>query len=439
MALNRMLRTGLCSLRPKALALSSSRCMASQIKSPTLNPQTIETVKATAPVLADHGYNIMTTMYERMLPEHPSVSELFNPSHQVTMPGQSKASQPWALACAVHAYAKYVDDLGVLAEAVERVAQKHTSLQIKPEHYAVVGECLLWAIKEELGDAATPEIMTAWEEAFGFLANVFITREEKLREEKKNQVGGWVGWRNFVVDDKVMECDDVASFYFRPEDGGKLPTFLPGQYIGIRIETPEFNTQRNYTLSNAPGQDKFRITVRREAPRAEGAPEGVVSSYLHDKVEIDNVVQLSVPCGDFTMNVDHDKPIVLLSGGVGITPVLAMLEYLIEKGVTNKIVMMNVSRNPNVEPMHDLLAKYRRKHLNLIIKTLYDDGPGMYPQGPITMDKLDQVLMQRDCHYYFCGPTGFMKAIYQGLLNEWNIPKGQIHYEFFGPHDDLLS
>eukprot|EP01083_Nonionella_stella_P025069 69059_1 len=415
-------------------SLAESRYMKSH-----LNPLTIQTVKSTAPLLAERGYEIMRTMYDRMLVEQPEVAELFNKTHQVVLPGDVKAAQPWALACSMHSYASLIDDLDAYKADIERIAQKHVSLCVKPEHYKTVGAYLLWAIKEVLGDAVTPAVANSWEEAYGVLANIFIAREENIREEKSRRPGGWVGWRNFIVDDKIKECDDIYSLYFRAEDESKVPpTFAAGEYIGIRIETPEFVAQRNYTLSMAPGRHRLRITVRRGVPRVNGAPEGVVSCYLHDKVQIGDVVKVSVPCGEFTIKADHDKPIVLISGGVGITPLLAMLEYLLENNVKNSIVMLNASRSPNVEPMHGLLDKYRQKHLNLTVKTLYDDGPDSFPKGPVTMEKLDDAIAHRDCHYYFCGPTGFMKAIYKGLLTQWKIPKEQIHFEFFGPYDDLL-
>lgn len=360
-----------------------------------LSQETIDTVKATAPVLAEHGYAITRTMYKKMLSENSEVKALFNPSHQVELPGDVRARQPWALACAVHAYAAHVDDLEALADAVERIAHKHVSLYVLPEHYPIVGENLLWAIKEVLGDAATPQVMGAWGEAYGVLADIFIERERQLREEKAKAAGGWEGWREFEVSKKVVESEEISSFYLSPKDKGILPEFLPGQYIAIRVEAPTFTTQRNYTLSGSPNKDNFRITVKREPPIVADAPPGQISHYLHDVVEVGDVLKVGVPCGDFFLEVKDDKPIVLLSGGVGITPIVSMLEWLIENKVKNNIVVISTARNPDVEAMHGQLRKYRRKHLNLIIKTLYDDGPEEYPKGKISSDShLSHLLMK---------------------------------------------
>ena len=356
-----------------------------------LSQETIDTVKATAPVLAEHGYAITRTMYKKMLSENSEVKALFNPSHQVELPGDVRAKQPWSLACAVHAYAANVDNLPALSEAVERIAHKHVSLYVLPEHYPIVGQNLLWAIKEVLGDAATPEIMKAWEEAYGFLADIFIQREKELRDSKAAVEGGWEGWRNFTITKKVEESDEISSFYLVPEDKGPLPSFLPGQYIAVRVEAPTFTTQRNYTLSGSPNKENFRITVKREPPIIDDAPPGQISNYLHDVVGEGDVLKIGVPCGDFCLTVEDDKPIVLLSGGVGITPIVSMLEWLIDNKVKNNIIVVNTARNPDVEAMHGQLRKYRRKHLNLMIKTLYDDGPADYPKGKQTLRLIEDI------------------------------------------------
>lgn len=402
----------------------------------SLSQETIDIVKATAPVLQEHGYTITRTFYKKMLSENSDVKAMFNPSHQVELPGEERAKQPWSLACAVHAYAANIDNLPALTEAVERIAQKHVSLYVLPEHYPVVGSNLLWAIKEVLGDAATPEILKAWEEAYGFLADIFIQREGELRDSKRLEKGGWEGWRDFTVVDKVRESDEIQSFYLKPNDNQVLPTFFPGQYIGLRIEQPEFTTQRNYTLSCSPNSDTFRITVKKQPPIATGCPVGQISNFLHDKVEVGSVLKVGVPCGDFVLEVKDKKPIVLLSGGVGITPIISMLEHLVNEGVKNNIIVVTTSRSPQVEPMHGLLRKYRRKHLNIVVKTLYDEATEEYPRSPITEDLLDQILVDRDANYYFCGATGFMKEVHK-ILTNWKVAKEQIHFEFFGPHSDL--
>lgn len=417
----------------------------SRVLAPALSQETIDIVKSTAPVLEEHGYTITSRMYGRML-QDPSVAEMFNPAHQVELKEGEKAQQPWSLACAVHAYAANVDNLGALARAVEVIAQKHVSLSVLPEHYDVVAENLIWAIGDVLGDAATPEVVKAWGEAYWFLADILIERERSLRDSKSSVPGGWAGWRDFVVDRKVVESDEIVSVYLKPKDEKEVIPYDAGSYIGIRLQVPgEKTTSRNYTLSKADdGSGEWRVTIKRQGPLVTGCPMGRVSNYVHDKLDKGDVVQLSVPCGEFVLDkpTDDKTPIVLLSGGVGVTPVAAMLEQLVNDKVKNNIFVVVAARSPEVEAMHDVLAQFRRKHLNVFIKTIYDTcEEGNYPTGPFRMEQLDMMLpheeLKTTAKYYFCGPAPFMKTVYRGLMHEWKVPQENVKFEFFGPLGDL--
>jgi nitric oxide dioxygenase len=401
-----------------------------------LRPSTVKIIKATAPVLAEHGYAITSTMYGRMLPNNPKVSELFNPTHQVKLPGDSVARQPLALAQSVLAYAQNIDNLGALGPAVERIAHKHVALHILPEHYPVVGENLLWAIKEVLGDAATPDIMEAWGEGYQLLADIFIDRERELREGKGKQPGGWEGWREFVVTKKTAESSEAMSFHLKPKDGKGILSFLPGQYIGIRVELPHMTTQRNYSLSNAPNMGEYRITVKKEGPAMTGCPMGKVSSYLHDEIKEGDVLKLTVPSGDFFLEVDHDKPIVLLSGGVGITPVASMAQFLANKNLPNNVTMVNCNRCPQSAALGAELHQLVGGRDNFKVKTIFDSSSLGDAKGFLTKDILASYVGANatDSHYYFCGPPAFMVNV-RHILGEMGVPAEQIHYEFFGPHD----
>ncbi|KDO22440.1 hypothetical protein SPRG_12721 [Saprolegnia parasitica CBS 223.65] len=400
----------------------------------TLSADTIRLVKATAPVVGEHGYAITSQMYSTMLPSDPKISALFNPTHQVVLPGESRARQPIALADAVAAYANNIDNLGALTAAVERIAHKHVSLEILPEHYDVVGTHLLAAIQTVLGDAATPEIVAAWAEAYGFLADVCIAREKAIRDEIGTQTGGWYGWRDFVVAKVVAESSEIKSFHLRPADDKPLVAFRPGQYVGVRFETEHFTTQRNYSLSMAPRKDEYRITVKREGPAASGCPMGKISSYLHDDVHEGDTLQVSVPCGDFFLDVnDSTKPIVLLSGGVGITPLAAMVHDLLDKKVSNPILFVHAARSPAVEALRDELRA--RTSDNVSFVSVYGTPVDGERHGRLSAALLDEIIPNKDAHYYFCGPPGFMRNVRDIVLSQWHIPAAQVHYEFFGPHD----
>ena len=180
---------------------------------------------------------------------------------------------------------------------VKQIAQKHRSLAVKPEHYPIVGEHLLGAIKEVLGDAATDDIINAWGEAYGVIADAFIGIEKEMYTVAAEQEGGWSDYKDSTVTDKVQESDVITSFYLRPADGNKVPTYLPGQYITVRVEIPgePYLLNRQYSLSVAPGQDYFRISVKKKSRETH---EGKVSNYLHESVQMGDTIEITAPAGD---------------------------------------------------------------------------------------------------------------------------------------------
>lgn len=279
-----------------------------------LSEQTIAIVKATVPALEAHGLEIVRTMYARMF-EDPAIRALFNQSHH----GET-GSQPKALTGAILAYARNIDNLGVLGEAVERISQKHVGLQILPEHYPAVANALLGSIREVLGEAATDEVLEAWGEAYWFLANILIGREKTIYADLAASDGGWSGWREFRVDEKIRESEIVTSFVLRPVDGGAVVRHRPGQYLTFQLELPGRSTlKRNYSISSAPNGNSYRITVKRE-------PKGEASNWLHDGAEVGTVLKVAPPAGEFFLGQETERPVVLLSGGVGLTPMVSMLE-----------------------------------------------------------------------------------------------------------------
>ena len=166
---------------------------------------------------------------------------------------QSQGRQQTALANTVYAAAANIDNLGAIIPAVVQIAHKHKSLGITPDQYPIVGYHLLGAIKEVLGDAATPEIIEAWGEAYGVIADVFIGIEKEMYDKAEQAEGGWRTFKEFIIADKVVESDVITSFYLKPADGKKLPSYKPGQYITVRVKIPgeEYTLNRQYSLSQA--------------------------------------------------------------------------------------------------------------------------------------------------------------------------------------------
>ena len=181
-----------------------------------LTPETIATVKATIPFLSENALKLTCEFYQRMFRENPEVKEFFNPAHQ------ESGAQQGALAGAVCAFAQNIETPENLAEAVSLIAHKHVSLGVQPEHYPIVGKHLLGAI-DTLFDPAPPEILEAWGQAYGFLADVLIGAEADLFEQKP-----WQGFKPFRIARKAAQSSTITSFYLQSEDGAAVASFLPG-------------------------------------------------------------------------------------------------------------------------------------------------------------------------------------------------------------------
>lgn len=405
-----------------------------------LSPRTIEIVKEITPAVAANAETITRRFYERMFEGNPEVKAYFNQAHQHSG-GQQKA-----LAGAICAYFTHIDDLDALGPAVELIAQKHCSLGIQPEHYPIVGKHLLAAIQDVMGDAATDEIIGAVAEAYQLLADVCIAREAEIYREQQAAPGGWTGFRRFQVEQKVPENDVVTSFYLRPDDDQPLPMFLPGQYITVRIDHPITPTSpRNYSLSDRPGQEHYRISVKRENALADGAPDGLISTYLHDEIEPGDRLEIGPPCGEFTINpiAVGDRPIVLLAGGIGVTPLISMAKALVDSGVDAPIYFLQAARNSAVHAFADEVQSLASARSNVQTKVLYDSPleedllqDRCDHVGTVTTELLREWVPYDEAEFYFCGPKPFMLGVHASL-KDLGVDDSRIQFEFFGPKQSI--
>lgn len=406
-----------------------------------LSPETVAIVKATVPALQAHGLAITQTMYGHLFRDE-EIRDLFNQSHQ----GEG-GSQPKALAGAVLAYAQNIDNLGVLGPAVERIAQKHAGLNILPEHYPYVANALLKAIAEVLGEAATDDILKAWGEAYWFLAELLIGREAEIYRAQAAAPGGWAGWREFVVDRVVEESEIIKSFYLRPADGGQVMRHKPGQYLTFRFEVPGHGMlKRNYSISSAPSDTGYRITVKREPSPAynPAAPAGLASSWLHDHAVPGTRIQVAPPAGDFFLE-PGDRPLVLLSGGVGLTPMVSMLEAIAQEGRPQPTWYVHGAQNGRVHAMAGRIRELGASNDDIRSACFYADptaddvrGEDYDQHGFITVDWLKAHTPFDQALFYVCGPKPFLRALVPQLLAA-GVDASRIRYEFFGPPEELLA
>jgi nitric oxide dioxygenase len=404
-----------------------------------LSDKTIRIVKEITPLVAANAETITRRFYQRMFEANPEVKAFFNQAHQHT------GGQQRALAGAICAYFTHIDNPAVLMPAVELIAQKHVSLGIKAEHYPIVGRNLLAAIGDVMGDAATPEIVEAVGEAYNFLADIFIGREGAIYQQQAAAPGGWNGTRTFVVTRKVPESDVVTSFYLKPEDEGPLPPFKPGQYITVHIDHPHTPTSpRNYSLSDCPGKPHYRISVKREQRLVAHAPDGLISTLLHDDIEEGDRIELGPPCGEFTVDPEGVvRAVVLIAGGIGVTPLLSMAKSIVLANPEAELYFIQAARNSKVQAFADELCNLAEVGSNVRTRILYDaplpgDLENGSEEGFVTTELLRDWTPYSDADFYFCGPKPFMQNIH-ACLQDLGVDEHRVRYEFFGPKQELTS
>lgn len=403
-----------------------------------LSESTIALIKATVPALEAHGLAITNRMYDLMF-RTDAIRDLFNQSHH-----GATGAQPKALAAAVLAYARNIDNLGALGGAVERIAQKHVALNILPEHYPFVADALLGAIKDVLGTAANDKILAAWGEAYWFLAEILIGREATVYRELASRPGGWNGWREFLVQSVRDESSIIRSFTLTPADGGKVVRHKPGQYLGFALDLPRIGRlRRHYSISSGPADDAYRITVKREA--APGSSPGRASNWLHDHALPGTLLHVSPPAGDFFLDPMDPGPVVLVSGGVGLTPMLSMVEAIVRAGSAKPIWWIHGAMDGRVHAMRDHVRALRAKAQAMTVATFYAQplerdvqGRDFEHRGLITGAWLAANTPLSDATYYLCGPRPFLRSLVSGL-GQAGVEASRIRYEFFGPAEELLE
>lgn len=401
-----------------------------------------EIVQATVPVLQQYGEKITTVFYGTLFDEHPSLFNIFNPANQ------QNGGQARSLAASILAYAAHIERLDQLGGMVNRITHKHASLEVQPEHYPIVGDHLLRAIRSVLGEAATPEIIDAWAAAYGQLTEIMTGVEQKLYTEGRNQPGGWAGYAPLRVERKVVESETITSFHLASTTGEPLPSFLPGQYLGVKVQVPDspFEQIRQYSLSQISNGRTYRISVKRESAPAHiaAAQNGLISNHLHSSVHEGDTILAHVPQGDFVLR-DSDKPVVLLSGGVGITPAICMFEHLARYSSQRSVLFVHATLQRGHHAFRDearalAAANPHTRALIYYEKVTAADRQGEHYDlaGRISIDSLRPYLPQEAADFYYCGPVGFMAAV-EGVLDSLNVPLVDRYSEAFAPDPSFVA
>ncbi|MEU3289411.1 globin domain-containing protein [Streptomyces longwoodensis] len=391
-----------------------------------LSPESAAVVRATLPAVGGALDEITTRFYGTMFSEQPQLLDgLFNRGNQ------ANGEQRRALAGSIAHFAQaLLANPDARPDALlDRIAHKHAALGVTEDQYTVVHTYLFRAIAEVLGDAVTPEVAAAWDEVYWLMAGALIAREARLYQEAGMDPRH--PWRQWTVIERREETPHVVSFLLHPADDAPVPPARAGQYVSVRVQLPDGVHQvRQYSLSGAPGNQIRRITVKRVASAAE-APEGEVSNHLHRTLREGDQLPLSAPFGDVVLD-DANSPLLLISAGIGCTPMVGMLEHLAATGTSRPVRVLHADRTP---ADHALRADTRRvvaELPNARAEFWYEQDVDPEPDVRTGLMDLDGLDLPADADVYLCGSLPFMRVVRTQLLKA-GIPARHIRYEVFGP------
>lgn len=390
-----------------------------------LSPRSAAVVAATAEVVAAHAEQITARFYPRMFAEHPELLRVFNQGNQAT------GEQSRALAASVVAYAVQLIDPGAPSfhQVMRRIAYKHVSLGIRPEQYTIVGHHLLGAVGDVLGDAITPQIADAWHEVYWLFATQLVAEEARLYQQAG--VDPARPLRPYRVVRRIEETRDVISLILEPMDGGPRPAISPGQYVSVFVDLPDGQRQpRQYTVSSTGLGERLQITVRR-VRGIDGAPDGQISTYLHDRTAVGDVFDVSAPAGDFVIEDSHG-PLLLASAGAGITTVLPIVEHIARTEPDRTVLVAHADRAARDHALRETVLHVGRQMDNFTAYTWYETVDPDDDRARQGLMDLSDIPLPTDIQVFTCGPLPFMRHIRSTLLAR-GVPASRIRYEVFGP------
>ena len=267
--------------------------------------------------------------------------------------------------------------------------------------------------------------------------------EVKRLENEKARLS-WNGFRKFKVVSKVKETHDITSFYLSPHDGKPLPIFFPGQFLTFQLNI-EGNTHpvvRCYSLSDSPHHpDRYRVSIKKVPPPRNDpkAPPGLVSNHFHESINENDILDVKAPSGQFYLDIHAKGPVVLLAGGVGITPVLSMLNALVEIESQREIWFCLGVRNKKEHIMKEHLEKVAKENPNVNLQVFYSSPAetdfkekDYHIEGRVKVSSLINLLPSNNYDFYICAPPPMVEDLRNDLA-AWGVPKTSIHFEAFGP------
>ena len=314
----------------------------------------------------------------------------------------------------------------------------------RPDHELSIGDVFrIFSYDQEQAGALlrVPQISESWQR----WAEKTLARSRRRAKPQKTdpRTLAWNGLRRFVLTDKVEEVEDVRSFYLSPEDGEPLPLYKPGQFLTLQVHPPDTERPaiRSYSLSDTPRPERYRVTIKREAPPPDepDATPGLVSSHLHDRVEVGDVIDVRAPAGVFTLDAAASgAPVVLVAGGIGLTPLLAILNGIVQNGAACEAWLFYGVRNRRQHLMREHLTQIAEENANVHLTVRYSEPDDAPPDdrevgsGRLSVELMKELLPSSDLDFFLCGPAAMMSALTEGL-DDWGVPADRVHFEAFGP------
>jgi ferredoxin-NADP reductase len=281
--------------------------------------------------------------------------------------------------------------------------------------------------------------------AFTAQTDIQIRRAEVARRRSELT---WSGKRKFRVVKRQIEnkASDICSFYLEPHDGGALPPFLPGQFLTFELNIPDHPVPvvRCYSLSGSPlMRDRYRVSIKRLGPPPKAGPEipgGLSSNFFHGNIKEGDIVDVAAPNGGFHLDTNSERPVVLIAGGVGLTPVLSMLKWLSDTGSNREAWFFYAVRNSADialrDEIRDIVEGNKSRFHSVILYSAPTDqcvrGKDYDVSGYPGVEVFKRYLKTSNYEFYICGPPPMMESIVKQLL-DWGVPEPDIHFEAFGP------
>ncbi|WP_054812758.1 FAD-binding oxidoreductase [Nocardia arizonensis] len=385
-------------------------------------------VRATLPLVSGSIDEITTVFYRTLFDHHPAlIRDLFNRGNQ------ADGAQQRALATAIARFAVHLVDPTAPspAAALSRIGHKHASLGITAGQYRIVHDELFAAIVAVLGaDVVTTPVAEAWDRVYWIMADALIALERRLYERAGVEPGEV--FREAVVVSRVEDVPDVAVFTVEAADSiGPLPHFAAGQYISVAVELADGARQRKqYSLIGPSDGRRLSFAVKRI--RAEGGrPAGEVSNRLHDTVAEGDRLRISLPFGDVTVDPAATTPLVLISAGIGVAPMIGILEHVLEHAPNRRVLVVHADRSPSTHPLRTRLLELTARLRASTVELWYAESADGAGHGRFAPEDL---TLPDDADIYVCGPTDFLRTVRKGLSDR-GISDHRVHVEQFVPAD----